>query len=250
MIITPFKISPIAAKGSLDDGSILYSGDKYYPVMSMACSNPAAVNIGVRDSNSDALVTIASVGTIFPLPDFPSPSFQPQMRDPLVLYSKNKDLTQLALPNAPVSFNTEDLPSTLTNLVAELNTNISGDIANIPAGCVFISSAGNTMTGDLGDFLGSPVGFHIADNNTINAYTNTITFPIPVCQTFILDGSAGGSGLSAGEIDQLLIDIDAQVFVPVPPATITIKSAVATRTAASNAAVVSLTGKGFTVTAP
>ena len=171
-------------------------------------------------------------------------------------------------PLANISFDLANLPSGLTYLKGTGSNTISGDLANLPSGLTGLNCHGsNTISGDLvnlpsvltylycggsntisGDLANLPSGLTYLNCNgfnTVSDYTTPHTwFTKPT--TFILIPTGIG-GLSTAEIDNLLIDFDADLVWSAGNI-ITLTGTNAARSATSDAAVANMVAEGATVT--
>jgi len=115
-------------------------------------------------------------------------------------------------------------------------------VTNLPSGLTtFYCTGSNTISGDVTNLPSGLTYFRCTGSNTINDYTSPTIFSVSI--TYFLLLPVGG--LSETEVDNLLIDLDASGM---SSGTINISGNNAARTAASDAAVTSLQGKGVTVT--
>ncbi|RJS72492.1 hypothetical protein CW696_02830 [ANME-2 cluster archaeon] len=178
-------------------------------------------------------------------------------------------LTQFRMDRsgADISFDIANLPAGLTVFYCSGSATIAGDIANLPAGLTVFRcwSSGNTITGDIarlpggitvfacsghntvfGDIANLPDGisyFYCGGDNTISDYSGKTWTTKP--SDFYLIPASGG--LSTAEVDQLLIDFDADLTWASGDA-IELTGANAARSAASDAAVTNMTNEGATIT--
>ena len=145
-----------------------------------------------------------------------------------------------------VSGDIANLPSGLTYFKCSGSNTVSGDIANLPSGLTFFSCFGsNTVSGDIANLPSGLTYFYCSGSNTVSGYTTPHTW-LTKPATFIL-APVGAGGLSEGEIDNLLIDFDADL-VWAAGNMITLTGTNAARSAASDAAVTNMTGEGCTIT--
>jgi hypothetical protein len=124
---------------------------------------------------------------------------------------------------------------------------ISGAISDLPASLSLFDITGlNTVSGDLGDLPLNVQTITLTGNNTVADYTGKSWLKTTYCIYFI---PIGVGGLSSAEVDQLLIDIDTDcTYTGIGNKTLYLMGTNAARTAASDAAVLSLQAKGVTVT--
>jgi len=123
---------------------------------------------------------------------------------------------------------------------------LSGDVADLPAGLTsFRCSGQNTLSGDVSNLPAGLTVFHCTGKNTISDYTTPHTWTTKP-STFILKPIAPG-GLSTAEIDQLLIDFDADLTWS-SGNVIMLTGTNAARSSASDAAVSNIVAEGCTVT--
>ena len=145
-----------------------------------------------------------------------------------------------------ISGDITNLPTGLTYLYCHGSNTISGDIANLSTGLTFFNCIGsNTISGDVASLPAGLTYFCCIGSNTISDYTTPHTWTSKP-ETFILT-PVGVGGLSTAEIDNLLIDFDADLTWAVGNV-ITLTGTNAVRSAASDAAVASITGEGATIT--
>jgi len=171
----------------------------------------------------------------------------------------------MATTSSKLNHDLASLPSGLTTYDNIGSNTTSGDIASLPSGLTYYSNTGsNTTSGDIaslpsglttyvnaglnttsGDMASLPIGltyYYNTGSNQVNQYTSGHTFSASM--TFFLNRPAAGYGLDSTEVDNLLIDLESSGM---SSGTINIAGNNAARTAASDAAVTSLEGKGVTV---
>jgi len=137
-----------------------------------------------------------------------------------------------------------NLPSGLTVFFCWGNGGVSGDLADLPAGMKSFVCRGNDVAvfGDLADL---PAGIYYFDcGGIVSEYTGKTWTTKP--GTFKLVPVSPG-GLSTAEVDQLLIDFDADLTWSSGDV-ITLTGTNAARSSASDAAVTNMTNEGATIT--
>jgi hypothetical protein len=136
--------------------------------------------------------------------------------------------------------------STLTTLIALRVSGkniITGSISNL-INLTYVSIGGsNTLSGNVNPIVNGIIAFNLQGNNQMADYTSGAVWSIIVSSSII---PAAGYGYSSAEIDAILIDLAASLGV-VTNQTITLTGSSQSRTAASNAAVTTLNGKGWTI---
>ena len=128
----------------------------------------------------------------------------------LVEKSKNC-LTKFSMvqSNTDISFDIGALPRGLISFYITGNNTISGDIGNAPAGLTYFRMYGqNTISGDLENAPAGLGTLSVTGNNTISNYT-TKTWTTKITTFKIVPILPGG--LDATEIDNLFIDLDADL---------------------------------------
>ena len=139
-----------------------------------------------------------------------------------------------------------NLPTGLTYFRCSGSNTVSGDIANLPTGLtVFNCYGSNTVLGDLANLPTGLTVFNCSGSNTVSDYTTPHTWTTNF-STFRLV-PVGAGGLSTAEIDNLLIDFDADL-VWASGNTIILTGTNAARSAASDAAVANMEAEGASVT--
>lgn len=139
-----------------------------------------------------------------------------------------------------------NLPAGLTGMRVEGQNTIYGDIADLPVGLTLVDIYGaTTVTGDLNDLPPLITVFRIVGLHTISTYTAGHVWA-NYMYAWEFSGSAGGN-LSSGEVDNLLIDMSL-ISEWNGLKILSVAGLNAARTAASDAAVAILQGKGVTVT--
>ena len=158
----------------------------------------------------------------------------------------------------------DDLPATLTSFYNDGNNTTSGNIAFLPFGLVYyLNDGNNTVSGDIGNLHASMYFFSTDGNNStsgdisnlpanINTYSNkgnsTVThfftgnanLPPNLTQESTIDA------MTTAEVDLLLNDLNA-IDWGLTTGTINLAGINQARSAASDAAVTSLTTAGFTI---
>lgn len=149
--------------------------------------------------------------------------------------------------NTTLFGNISNLPSGLTGITLLGVNTLSGTLSNMPSGMIFFQILGhNALTGDLA-LIPATIQF-ISINSTnaaITPYTPGLRTWSNTMDSVVL--VPGVAGLNTTMIDNLLIELDAQVVTWVNIRVITLLGVNGTRSAASNAAVTGLTGKGVTL---
>jgi len=138
------------------------------------------------------------------------------------------------------------LPVGLTSYDNAGSNTTSGDIASLPVGLTSYYNTGNNTTS--GDIASLPVGltyYYNAGSNQVDTYTAGRTWSNNMSRVY--HAPASGYGLSSTEVDNLLIDL-ASVATWTGSKEVYLAGNNAARTAASDAAVIILQGKGVTVT--
>ena len=148
--------------------------------------------------------------------------------------------------NAPTLFIAlANCPRTITTIYVDGNNTISGAVDDLPPNNVFFINLGsNVMSGDFAHIPATVTYFLNIGTSTINEYTAGRVWATGMNRIYLQQ--AAGNGLSATEVDNLLIDLAAatwggasrRINLPAPNAA---------RTAASNAAVATLNGQSVTV---
>jgi len=145
-----------------------------------------------------------------------------------------------------ISGDIANLPSGLTYFKCTGSNTVSGDIANLPTGLTYFYCTGsNTISGDIANLPTGLTYFRCYGYNTISDYTTPHTWTTKPT-TFNLVPVAPG-GLSTSEIDNLLIDLDADLTWAAGD-TITLTGTNAARSTDSDAAVTNMTNEGATIT--
>jgi len=146
---------------------------------------------------------------------------------------------------ADISFDIANLPSGIFDFYCSGNNTITGDIANLPSGLTYFRCYGNnTITGDIANLPSGIFDFYCIGSNTIAAYSGK-TWVTKIDYFGLVPVSPGG--LSTAEVDQLLIDFDADLTWSSGDL-IQLTGANAARSSASDAAVANMVTEGATVT--
>jgi len=121
----------------------------------------------------------------------------------------------------------------------------SGDMSGMTVLANFsVVGTGHTFTANM-NALSNGLGNYVAPSNRIVAYTSGATWTASAVGNSILINPSAGYGLDQTEVDNMLIDMaNSAGFANV---TVELKGANAARSAASNAAVATLNGRGVTV---
>jgi hypothetical protein len=147
--------------------------------------------------------------------------------------------------NNTITGDIADAPRGLTQLWCKGSTTLSGDLKNLPSSVVSFNAMGeNTISGDIADLPTNINEFW--NNGHISTYTSGRTWTSSY-NAFHLD-PASGYGLSSEEVDNLLIDMANSIITAFGHKVIEVIGNNAPRTAASDDAVATLEGLGFTVT--
>jgi len=145
-----------------------------------------------------------------------------------------------------ISGDIANLPTGLTYFACYGSNTLSGDVANLPTGLTLFGCTGsNTISGDIANLPTGLTYFNCYGSNTISDYTTPHTWTTKPA-TFILVPVAPG-GLSESEIDNLLIDFDADLTWS-SGNVITLTGANAARSTASDAAVSNMVAEGCSIT--
>jgi hypothetical protein len=145
-----------------------------------------------------------------------------------------------------ISGDIANLPSGLTTFSCGGSNTTSGDIANLLSGLTYFYCTGsNTISGDIANLPSGLTYFYCGGSNTISDYTTPHTWTTKPAIFRIIPVGAGG--LSTAEVDNLLIDFDADLVWAVGNV-INLTGTNAARSAASDAAVANMVGEGCTVT--
>nr|QNO41556.1 hypothetical protein MPGNBCFJ_00020 [Methanosarcinales archaeon ANME-2c ERB4] len=138
------------------------------------------------------------------------------------------------------------LPASLTYFYCTGSNTCNGDIASLPASLTHFGCAGNnTCNGDIASLPASLIYLYCTGNNTIADYTTPHTWTTKPTTFIVVPVGAGG--LSTAEVDNLLIDFDADL-VWAAGNVITLMGTNAARSVASDAAVANMVAEGATVT--
>jgi hypothetical protein len=145
-----------------------------------------------------------------------------------------------------VSGDIANLLSGLTQFYCGGSNTVSGDIANLPSSLTQFNCYGsNIVSGDIANLPSSLIYFGCGGSNTVSDYTTPHTWTTKPA-TFVLT-PVGAGGLSTAEVDNLLIDFDADLTWA-SGNVITLTGTNAARSSNSNAAVTNMTSEGCTIT--
>jgi len=137
-----------------------------------------------------------------------------------------------------------NLPVGLTYFSCWGNNTVTGNIANLPTGFTYFGCWGsNTVTGDIANLPAELTYFSCWGNNTISGYSGKMWTMKPATFKF---GPVSPGGLSTAEVDQLLIDFDADLTWA-SGNVINLTGTNAVRSSASDAAVANIESEGATV---
>ena len=138
-----------------------------------------------------------------------------------------------------------DLPAGLTYFACRGSNTVTGDLANLPSGLTTFSCDGNnTVAGDIADLPDGITHLGFVGSNIIADYSGKAWTTKPAI-FYLVPVSPGG--LSTAEVDQLLIDLDADLTWASGDV-INLTGANAARSSASDAAVANMVAEGATVT--
>ncbi len=145
-----------------------------------------------------------------------------------------------------VSGNIADAPGGLTNLYLFGSNTLSGNIADAPGGLTNLYVAGsNTLSGNIADAPGGLTNLAVFGSNTLSDYAAGRVWANNMRQLYLRQ--ATGYGLNTSEVDNLLIDLS-NVSTWSTEKVVNIAGNNASRSSASDSAVLTLQGKGVTVT--
>ncbi len=145
-----------------------------------------------------------------------------------------------------ISGNLSSLPSVMTSFNCTGSNTISGNLSSLPSVMTtFNCSGSNTVSGSLSSLPAGMTLFSCSGANTVSDYT-TKSWANNQQKVYLVPVGAGG--LATAEIDQLLIDLSVAGGTWASSKEIYLKGTNAARSAASDAAVATLVGKGVTVT--
>lgn len=145
-----------------------------------------------------------------------------------------------------VSGDIANLSSNLTYFLCKGSNTVSGYIDNLQSTLTYYNCDGlNTVSGDIANLPSGLTSFYCQGLNTVSDYTVPHTWSTKP-SVFVLI-STGIGGLSTVEIDNLLIDFDADL-VWAAPNYITLTGTNASRSANSDAAVANIVTEGAVVT--
>lgn len=128
------------------------------------------------------------------------------------------------------------------NTLIATRDKFTGNISGFPNKMTVIDIDENELSGNISAIPVNIKTFSLGGSNTISDYTSPRTWAANMKEVEV---SPVSGGLSSSEVDNLLIDLSQTTFAPA--ATITLKGVNASRTSASDSAVITLTNKGVTV---
>ena len=156
-------------------------------------------------------------------------------------------LSSIIANQTQISGDIADLPAPLTYAYfSGAAMTLSGDIADLPAplATAYFIGASMTLSGDIADLPAAlATAYFNGASMGINDYTGPISFSYGLTRLELI--SSAPNGLASSEVDQLIID-----FAAVRTANngvLSLPASNAPRTAASDAAVASLVSAGWTV---
>jgi len=133
---------------------------------------------------------------------------------------------------------------TLTNFQTYTSgTNCTHDLSSLPVGLITYYNIANETTGDINDLPISLTYYENRGSNHVNTYTSGHLFSSSI--TTFIHLPTSGYGLTTTMIDNLLINLSSTLTAG---GTITLNGNNAARSSASDAAVTTLIGNGYTVT--
>lgn len=148
--------------------------------------------------------------------------------------------------NNTITGNLSSLPANMTYFNCQGSNTITGNLSSLPVNmATFACTGSNTITGNLSSLPANMTSFYCTGSNTISDYT-TRTWANNQQRVYLIPVAPGG--LDSTEVDQLLIDLAAAGGTWTGDKQVYIKGTCAARTAASDAAVATLLGKGVSVT--
>ena len=166
-----------------------------------------------------------------------------------------RTLTNFAVQNGTciVTGTVAQLPRTLLycalyNWVDAVNIcMISGTLGGTPPNIImFQMGQGNTISGDVASCPNTCTQIYMRGSNSISDYTTKV-WGTTMNEIVLLSASGG---LTTAEVDQLIIDCASTIVTWTDNKRIIIQGTNAARSAASNAAVATLVGRGCAVSAP
>jgi hypothetical protein len=123
---------------------------------------------------------------------------------------------------------------------------VTGNLSSVPSTIQYLWVTGtNTITGDLASLPANIIGVLLGSSTRVSDYTSGKNWS-DALNSFQFNGAVG-YGLSATEVDNLLIDLDSTSPWSGSGKLLQLQGSHAPRTSASNAAVLSLQAKGVTV---
>jgi hypothetical protein len=149
--------------------------------------------------------------------------------------------------NSSVSGNLSSLRPGMTIFMCTGATNtVTGNLSSVPSTIQYLWVTGNnTITGDRASLPANIVGVLLGSSTRVSDYTSGKNWS-DALNSFQFNGAVG-YGLSATEVDNLLIDLDSTSPWSGTGKLLQLQGSHAPRTSASNAAVLSLQAKGVTV---
>jgi len=141
------------------------------------------------------------------------------------------------------SFNLSALPVGVGVVGISGSNTVTGNLSSIPNATIVSIYGSNTVTGNLSSIPNATI-VAIYGSNTVSDYTAR-SWPSSMRHVAVVPVSPGG--LSAPEVDQLLINLAAYVTTWVMEKTVRLTGTNAAPTAASASAITTLQGRGVTV---
>lgn len=143
--------------------------------------------------------------------------------------------------------NISGLPTGLVTITILGNNTITGALSGMPSAITFFQITGNnTISGDLAHIANGIQFINVNSSySTIDTYTNGVRTWSSTMNAVLIVPSAGG--FSTTEVDNILIELAAQATTWVGTKTISLLGGSSPRSASSDAAVVTLNGRGVIV---
>jgi len=165
----------------------------------------------------------------------------------VLIYNPRNMTSWSCTDNANYNFNIKELRKTgLTYIHITGSNTITGNVADFKTGLTYISIYGsNTITGNVADFKTGLTVISITGSNTITGYAYPHVWANLINYFYLVINN--GTGLSATEVDNLLIDLDGSAWAGSGKTLRLTGSKIAAPTAASAAARTSLGNKGITI---